>query len=88
MVCLVAIQHVVPLGDNDIEDLGAEAIAAALEENTMLNLLGLSLLLLLTGIVGNKVGNRGAKALAQMLRRNKTLETLFLSTFSRATGVA
>ncbi len=68
-----------PLGGNEIEDLGAEAIAGALEDNTMLCVLDLSLLPLLAGVGGNRVGDRGAKAFARMLGRNATIESLFLS---------
>ena len=52
------------LGENQLGDAGAEAIAAMLRTNRSLTYLNLS---------HNMIGNAGAKAFAAMLRTNRSL---------------
>jgi hypothetical protein len=57
------------LGNNNIGDEGARALAAALDNNATLTRLDLD---------GNNIGAEGARALAAALDKNATLTTLFL----------
>jgi Ran GTPase-activating protein (RanGAP) involved in mRNA processing and transport len=58
------------LSDNDIDDVGAIALASMLKDNKTITELDLS---------SNNIGDDGAKALAGMLEKNKTITILNLS---------
>ena len=68
-----------PLGCNQIGDIGAIVFSEALLKNNILTILNLCKIETFLGFLGdNKIGAEGAKYLSQALAQNKILITLCL----------